>query len=288
MHEAKTQTFGPSASLATCLTNSYQAISFIRDTSATLSMSAIQPATVSIIMPAFNATHTLPHSLASVRLQNYPYWELLVIDDGSSDNTADYTAEQARKDPRIKLIRQVRNQGVAAARNAGIAAAQGKYIAFLDADDLWLPDKLSRQISAMRENSATVSMTAYYRFNQVPEWQSTTTPPNWLSYTSLLKGNAIGNLTGMYDCHAIGKVYQQPVHHEDYLMWLEVVRKAGGAHGLQEVLAAYRVSASSLSGNKVKSIQWTWQIYRRHLKLPFVQSIYLMFHYVVKAALKRA
>jgi len=139
-------------------------------------MSAIQPAMVSIIMPAFNATLTLPHSLASVRQQNYPYWELLVIDDGSSDNTAAYTAEQARNDPRIKLIRQTSNQGVAAARNAGIAAAQGQYIAFLDADDLWLPNKLSRQITAMQENSATVSMTAYYRFNQAPEWQSTTTP----------------------------------------------------------------------------------------------------------------
>jgi len=90
----------------------------------------------------------------------------------------------------------------------------------------------------------------------------------------------------MYDCQALGKVYQRSVRHEDYLMWLEVVRKAGRAHGLQEVLAAYRVSTGSLSGNKIKSLQWTWQIYRRHLKLPFVQSIYLMFHYMVKAILK--
>lgn len=250
-------------------------------------MSAFQPATVSIIMPAFNATHTPPHSLASVRQQDYPYWELLVIDDGSNDNTADYAAEQAHKDPRIKLIRQANNQGVAAARNAGIAAAQGQYIAFLDADDLWLPEKLSRQLTAMQENRATVSMTAYYRFNQAPEWQSITTPPSWLSYSALLRGNSIGNLTGMYDCQAIGKVYQQAVRHEDYLMWLEVVRKAGGAHGLKDVLAAYRVSVGSLSGNKVRSLLWTWQIYRRHLKLSLMQSIYLMFHYAVQAILKR-
>lgn len=251
-------------------------------------MSATQTDLVSIIMPAFNALHTLPDSLASVKQQSYPHWELLVIDDGSSDKTASYVEEQACTDPRIKLLRQPSNQGVAAARNAGIAAAQGQYIAFLDSDDLWLPQKLSQQLKAMRENQALVSMTAYYRFTQIPKWQGTCTPPNWLDYASLLKGNAIGNLTGMYDCQAIGKVYQKAVRHEDYLMWLQVVRKAGRAYGLQEVLAAYRVSATSLSGNKIKSLLWTWQIYRRHLKLPVVQSSYLMFHYIVKAILKRA
>ena len=251
-------------------------------------MSTTQSAIVSIIMPAFNAAHTLLESLRSVSQQDYPYWELLVVDDGSSDNTVELVREQAFADPRIKLLRQPFNQGVAAARNAGIAAAKGRYIAFLDSDDLWLPQKLSQQLKAMQENQALVSMTAYYRFTQIPKWQSTSTPPNWLDYASLLKGNAIGNLTGMYDCQAIGKVYQQAIRHEDYLMWLEVVRKAGRAYGLQEVLAAYRVSATSLSGNKIKSLQWTWQIYRHHLKLPIVQSGYLIFHYIVKAILKRA
>ncbi|MCX5464214.1 glycosyltransferase family 2 protein [Alcaligenes parafaecalis] len=251
-------------------------------------MSTTQSVIVSVIMPAFNAAHTLPDSLRSVSQQDYPYWELLVVDDGSSDNTIELVREHAFADPRIKLLRQPFNQGVAAARNAGIAAAQGKYIAFLDSDDLWLPQKLSQQLKAMRANQALVSMTAYYRFTQIPKWQSTSTPPNWLDYASLLKGNAIGNLTGMYDCQAIGKVYQKAVRHEDYLMWLEVVRKAGPAYGLQEVLAAYRVSATSLSGNKIKSLQWTWQIYRRHLKLSVVQSSYLIFHYIVKAILKRA
>ncbi|MHC3924515.1 glycosyltransferase family 2 protein [Alcaligenes nematophilus] len=251
-------------------------------------MSTTQSVTVSIIMPAFNAAHTLPDSLRSVSQQDYPYWELLVVDDGSSDNTVDIVREQALADPRIKLLRQPSNQGVAAARNAGITAAQGQYIAFLDSDDLWLPQKLSKQLKAMQENRALVSMTAYYRFQQAPQWQSSTTPPCWLDYKSLLKGNAIGNLTGMYDCQAIGKIYQKAVRHEDYLMWLEVVRKAGRAYGLQQVLAAYRVSANSLSGNKIKSLLWTWQLYRHHLKLPVVQSSYLMFHYIVKAILKRA
>lgn len=251
-------------------------------------MSTAQPVIVSIIMPAFNAAHTLPDSLRSVSQQDYSYWELLVIDDSSSDNTVELVLEQACTDPRVKLLRQPFNQGVAAARNAGIAAAQGQYIAFLDADDLWLPQKLSQQLKAMQENQVLVSMTAFHRFQQIPLWQGTTTPPRWVDYARLLKGNAIGNLTGMYDCHAIGKIYQKSVRHEDYLMWLEVVRKAGRAYGLQDVLAAYRVSATSLSGNKIKSLQWTWQIYRRHLKLSVVQSSYLMFHYIVKAILKRA
>lgn len=239
-------------------------------------------------MPAFNAAGTLPESLSSVCRQDYPCWELLVIDDGSNDNTVELVAAYAQTDPRIKLLRQPSNQGVAAARNAGIAAAKGQYIAFLDSDDLWFPQKLSQQVKAMQENHALASMTAYYRFQHVPQWQGATTPPRWLDYASLLKGNAIGNLTGMYDCQTIGKVYQKAVRHEDYLMWLEIVHKAGRAYGLQEVLAAYRVSTTSLSGNKIKSLLWTWQIYRHHLKLPVVQSSYLMFHYIVKAILKRA
>lgn len=238
-------------------------------------------------MPAFNAARTILDSLASMSQQDYPYWELLVVNDGSSDNTVDLVTEYMRNDPRIKLIEQPSNQGVAAARNAGIAAAQGQYLAFLDSDDLWLPHKLSTQLAAMQKHQATVSMTAYYRFQQLSQWQSMSTPPLWVDYKTLLKGNAIGNLTGMYDCQALGKVYQTAVHHEDYLMWLEVVRRAGKAYGLQEVLAAYRVSAGSLSGNKFKSLQWTWQIYRHHLKLSVVQSSYLMFHYIVKAILKR-
>ena len=251
-------------------------------------MSTTPSVIVSIIMPAFNAAHTLPDSLSSVSQQDYPYWELLVVDDGSSDNTIELVRERACTDPRIKLLQQPFNQGVAAARNAGIAAAQGRFIAFLDSDDLWLPQKLSQQLKAMQENEALVSMTAYYRFQHISQWKGTTTPPHWVDYKNLLKGNVIGNLTGMYDCQALGKVYQKTVRHEDYVMWLEIVRRAGRAYGLQKVLAGYRVSANSLSGNKIKSLQWTWQIYRRHLKLSVVQSSYLMLHYIVRAILKRA
>ncbi|MCX5471947.1 glycosyltransferase family 2 protein [Alcaligenes sp. A-TC2] len=251
-------------------------------------MSNTHATLVSIVMPAFNAADTLPTAVASVQQQDHPSWELFIIDDGSNDNTPALILEYAAKDPRIKFIQQPFNQGVAAARNAGIKAAQGRYLAFLDSDDLWFPHKLSKQLKTMQEHQATVSMTAYYRFQQLPQWQSTSTPPLRVDYKNLLKGNAIGNLTGMYDCQELGKVYQKAVRHEDYLMWLEIVRRAGMAYGLQEVLAAYRVSAASLSANKLKSLQWTWQIYRRHLKLPVVQSSYLMFHYIVKAILKRA
>ncbi|QTB98588.1 glycosyltransferase family 2 protein [Alcaligenes sp. SORT26] len=251
-------------------------------------MSNTQATLVSIVMPAFNAVSTLSASVASVQQQDHSSWELFIIDDGSTDKTLDLILEYEAQDPRIKLIQQPFNQGVAAARNAGIKAAQGRYLAFLDSDDLWLPEKLSKQLKAMQEHEATVSMTAYYRFQHISQWQSTTTPPLWVDYKSLLKGNCIGNLTGIYDCQALGKVYQKAVRHEDYVMWLEIVHRAGKAYGLQEVLAAYRVSASSLSGNKIKSLQWTWQIYRHHLKLSVVQSSYLIFHYIVRAILKRA
>lgn len=246
-----------------------------------------ESALVSVIMPAYNAQATLADSVRSVLEQTYPHFELLIINDCSTDHTSQIMNDLAHEDARIRLIHCEANEGVARARNAGIELAQGQYIAFLDSDDLWLPEKLDKQLELMRTTNKLVCASAYYRFQQSGQWLSTSTPPHDTSYRQLLKGNVIGNLTGLYDCHALGKFYQQPIRHEDYLMWLEITRKAGTVCAVPESLAAYRVGHTSLSSNKFKSVQWTWEIYRKHLGLSAPYSAYLMLHYLSKAVLKR-
>lgn len=246
-----------------------------------------ESALVSVIMPAYNAQATLADSVRSVLEQTHPHLELLIINDCSTDNTSQLMQELSREDARIRLIQCEANGGVARARNAGIELAQGQYIAFLDSDDLWLPEKLEKQLELMRATNTLVCTSAYYRFREPGQWLSTSSPPQQTSYHQLLQGNVIGNLTGLYDCHALGKFYQQPIRHEDYLMWLEVTRKAGTVCAVPEPLAAYRVGHASLSSNKFKSVQWTWEIYRKHLGLSAPYSMYLMLHYLSKAILKR-
>lgn len=246
-----------------------------------------EAALVSVIMPAYNAQATLADSAHSVLKQTHRHLELLIINDRSTDNTAQIMESLAQLDPRIRLIHRDSNGGVAQARNAGIDLAKGKYIAFLDSDDLWMPHKLEKQLELMQTQQCLACTSAYYRFSQAGQWISTSRPPPSTNYRQLLKGNVIGNLTGIYDCESLGKIYQQPIRHEDYLMWLQIIRKAGSVCAAPEPLAAYRVGHASLSSNKLKSVQWTWDIYRQHLGLSTPYSAYLMLHYLAKAVFKR-
>lgn len=242
---------------------------------------------VSVVMPAYNAAATIKDSVWSVLNQTYKNIELLIVDDCSTDNTQIFLNELSGQDERIKLMRLGVNKGVAEARNVAIRAAKGKYIAFLDADDVWMPEKLERQLALMAEMNCFVSTCAYYRFRSLGDWIGLSSPPPIINYQLLLRGNSIGNLTGIYDCEFIGKIYQKSVPHEDYLMWLQIVSKAGNVHTVKDPLAAYRVSSTSISANKLKSVYWTWKIYRSHLALSVSHSIFLMLNYMIKAIFKR-
>lgn len=236
---------------------------------------------VSIIMPAFNAAPWIGNSIESVLAQSFTDWHLYIIDDASTDKTAEVVARFI--DPRISYFLQPENGGVAKARNRGITAAQGRYIAFLDSDDLWEPDKLALQIPLL-EQGYDVVCGHYAVFSEAPEKvTSVRRYPFHLTYARLLRGNCIGNLTGIYNQQRLGKCLQQAYGHEDYVMWLELVRRAGQAACVQQVLARYRVAVHSLSGNKVKAARWQWRIYRQHLQLGWARSAYYWMHYVLAA-----
>lgn len=242
---------------------------------------------VSIIMPAYNAGRYLESAVQSVQEQTWPQWELLIVDDASKDNTSAIALDLQGNDPRIRFLKHQQNQGVAMARNFAMEQARGKYIAFLDSDDLWLPAKLETQLAFMNETGTAIAYSAYQRMDEQGRPLGTVVPPPEVSYAGLLRGNVIGNLTGIYDASRLGKQLFSPYRHEDYVAWLALVRKAGKARGVQEVLARYRVYSGSTSANKLRTLNWQWQIYRKVEKLSFVHACELMCFYGYNAISKR-
>jgi teichuronic acid biosynthesis glycosyltransferase TuaG len=225
---------------------------------------------VSIVMPAFNAASFIGEAIRSVQAQTFADWELLVVDDRSGDDTALVAQEYATADPRIQLIRQDQNGGAARARNRATAVARGAFIAFLDADDQWLPDKLRVQLAAMQAADSAASCTAYAVVDGSGEKvRGVRTPPPLASYAQMLRMNRVGCLTFMYSVKHCGKHYMpEDCGQEDLVTWLGIIRRTGAPIlGLPQVLARYRMTAGSVSANKRRTALRQWDVYRRKLKL---------------------
>lgn len=244
---------------------------------------------VSVIMPAYNAEKTIKESIDSVLSQTYDNWELLVINDKSKDNTLSMIKEYVKEDNRIKLIDLEVNQGVAGARNNGLSKAKGRFLAFLDSDDIWSPDKLEKQVRFMCDKKSHMSCTSYEvidadsnRLNKLMN------PQSKISYKTLLKGSRVGCLTVMVDLDEVDKkdLEMKKMGHEDYVTWLNIAKKYGDIDGLPINLAKYRVFEGSLSGNKKKAIMWQYKIYRDNENLSLPYSIYNMSHYAFNAVFK--
>lgn len=239
---------------------------------------------ISIIMPAYNAEKTISDSIDSILKQSYDNFKLYVINDNSTDKTA--TIVNHKESDKIKIINNSVNLGVAKSRNIGISQCKGKYIAFLDSDDLWEPNKLEKQLEILNSGWDVVCSN-YTTFTNDCSFLNNRTSKNIISYSDMLKSNYIGNLTGIYNSEKIGKILQKNIGHEDYIMWLEILKKSEKAYCIQESLAKYRLSNTSLSGNKLKAIKWQWIIYRTELHLSLPNSIYYFTHYILNALKKR-
>ncbi|SDX22528.1 glycosyltransferase family 2 protein [Pseudomonas sp. NFACC08-1] len=241
--------------------------------------------TFSIIMPVFNAVRTLNESVLSVLDQTFTDFELIIVDDCSVDGSRESIKLFAEMDNRIRTVFLERNSGVANARNAAIKCSEGSYIAFLDADDVWMRDKLLRQ-NEFFSNGADVVYSDFIRFYEDGH-EKTVCSPDFVDFKKMLSGNCIGNLTGAYNTRTLGKVYQESIGHEDYLMWLQIFRRGVVAKRVPEVLARYRVLNSSLSANKFKALLWTFRIYKDKMGLGLLSSIYYLFKYAIGAMLVR-
>jgi teichuronic acid biosynthesis glycosyltransferase TuaG len=243
---------------------------------------------VSVITAAYNAEGFIAETIASVQAQSLSDWEMLIADDASSDRTAEIVSTIAAQDPRVRLIRLEQNGGVARARNAALEQARGRYIAFLDSDDLWLPEKLERQIAFMREHDAAVSYTAFRRINEDGSSPGRLVQvPTRLTYRQLLKNTAIATLTGMVDTAKTGPIRMTEARRDDFILWLSILKRGFTAYGLQEDLARYRVVTGSLSSRPKRSAAWTWSVYRRVEKLNLLHALWCMAHYGARAVLKR-
>ncbi len=223
---------------------------------------------VSIITPVYNGEAYIAETISSVLAQTYEDWEMLVIDDGSGDASAELVLRFAERDSRIRLLRQ-ENKGSAAARNAGIREASGRYIALLDADDLYLPTFLDSQLAFMQEHDAICVCCAYARIDEASrEILGPVYPMKEIRVRDMRVMNRIGCLTGLYDTRKYGKVYlreELKSIRDDYAYWYDIVRLDGIAFGNQAVLAKYRVLASSTTGNKLRLVKSQYRFHRSFL-----------------------
>ena len=235
---------------------------------------------VSIITPAFQAESTIEETIASVQQQTYPHWEMLIVDDRSPDETYTLVSRLAQQDPRIRPLRHAENQGPSAARNTALSVAQGRYIAFLDSDDLWLPEKLELQLQFMREQSAALSFTQFRRISQHGERIGHLIQiPRRIRYQNLLKNTAIATSTVVVDRQRTGAFRMTNAYYDDLVLWLELLKRVPAAHGLPMDLMRYRVVPRSVSRDKLNSARQVWRTYREIEQLNLLGAVWYFAHY---------
>ena len=240
------------------------------------------PELVSIITPMYNSQRFIKSAIKSVQAQTYQNWEMIIVDDGSADGSVDITKAFVENDERIRLIILQNNRGPAVARNEGIKVACGRYIAFLDSDDLWLPEKLEKQLRFMNNKHSPLSFSSYEKIDedgnilgQIPINKKK------ISYTDLLKTNHIGCLTAMMDIKFLEEKMYMPLikKRHDHGLWLSILSKGYTAFGINEVLAQYRCRKHSISHNKINIICYQWKLYREVERLGLIRSMYYMLYY---------
>lgn len=242
---------------------------------------------VSIITPAYRCASVVGDTICSVLEQTHPHWEMLIVEDCSSDNTREVLREWAKIDSRVRLIEQLKNGGPAIARNAGLERAQGRWIAFLDSDDLWLPQKLERSIAFAEANHAPLVFTGFRRIpaggGEVGRYIGV---PRTLSYRQLLGNTAIATSTVLLDRQIVGEVRMRETYYDDFDCWLQVLKPGRTAYGLDEDLMRYRLMSQSVSRNKRNSAAKVWQAYRDLEQLSLPAACWYFTNYAVRGLLK--
>ncbi|MFH7765915.1 glycosyltransferase family 2 protein [Acinetobacter sp. BSP-28] len=244
---------------------------------------------ISVITPAYNAEKFITRTYNSLKNQKIKNFEWIIINDHSNDGTEElikkFIIEAHLK---IILVNNFENVGVAESRNKGLDLASGKYICFLDADDFWLEEKLLLQFQYMNEHKCSISYMDYRHVDDKGKFIKNIIPPIECNRNSLLKSNCIGTLTCMVSKELIKNSRFIKHGHEDYIFWLELLSSTEKAIKVitKKPLCNYTISTESLSGNKIKSAQWQWKVYRNILKISLLKSCYYFSHYAIKAFIK--
>ncbi|MCL7753201.1 glycosyltransferase family 2 protein [Polaribacter sp. Z022] len=243
---------------------------------------------VSIITANYNSEKFISQTIQSVLDQTYKNWEMIIVDDLSTDSSVPIINSYSKKDVRIKLHQLKENSGAAVARNKAISLATGNFIAFLDSDDLWLPKKLELQINFMVKNNYSLCYTSYEVINESGVLTNKTIMcKNKLDYNRMLHSNEIGCLTAVYNKDILGKVFMPEVRkRQDYGLWLKILRTEAYAFGLTEVLAQYRDRSASISNNKIEMLKWNWNLFKNVEKLSYFRATYYTLSCVINKLLK--
>lgn len=242
---------------------------------------------VSIIMPAFRAEGVISETIKSVIAQTHVNWEMWIAEDCSPDSTREVIRQWALIDPRIRLIALDQNGGPAMARNAALDRATGRWIAFLDSDDLWLPQKIERTLAHALEHQAALSFTGFRRISAdgktIGRYVGT---PYRLSYRQLLGNTAIATSTVLLDRNITGDIRMKKTYYDDFDCWLQILKRGHFAYGLDENLMHYRVLDRSVSRNKRHSAWHVWRAYRDLEKLSLPASMWYFSQYATRGLLK--
>lgn len=238
---------------------------------------------VSIITPSYNSGKFIAETIESVIAQSYQNWEMIIVDDGSVDNTESIVNSFIEKDDRIQFYKNEVNSGPAITRNNGIDIANGRFISFLDSDDLWTNDKLTKQIDFMLLNNYPFTFSYYAQIDENGFYiQDIDNLPSKVTYHSSLRSNKIGCLTAVYDTVFFGKQYMEDLpNRQDYTLWLKLLKRVNYAHCCTEILAKYRVRSNSISSKKFKLIKYHWIIYRNFEKNNLLMSTYYLTNYII-------
>ena len=244
---------------------------------------------VSVIMPCYNMASYISDSIKSVIAQTYPHWELLIVDDASTDDTVNIIESYSQSETRIRFAIKKQNSGIADTRNQCIQMAQGRFLAFLDADDIWHPEKLEKQLKFMTEKNVGFTYSTYdwidEEGNTLNRFINTIGD---LDYETYLRNTIIGCSTVMVDKKIVGDVVVPKFRtSEDTATWLDILKKGLLAYAIDEPLVSYRIRRRSASSNKLKASIDLWKVYRRHEKLPFFKAVQCFSCYAFHAIKKR-
>jgi len=239
---------------------------------------------VSVITPSYNSIRFIGETILSVQNQSYENWEMIIVDDASTDQSAAKIKEIIEGDSRIRLISLKENVGAAKARNLAIEEARGRYIAFLDSDDIWLPHKLKTQLLFMEEMNAAFSYASYSLIDENGnELNREVNVPKSVDYHRLAGNTIIGCLTVMIDREKISHIEMPNVQPEDTALWLNLLHEGHEAKGIQQVLAKYRIVENSVSRNKMRAAFRYWKLLKEQKRLNAVQIFYYFSKYAFHA-----
>jgi len=244
---------------------------------------------ISVITPVFNREKYIVDTVESVLRQSYRDFEYILIDDCSTDNSLSILKEYEKRDKRVKVISLKKNSGPAGARNVALKKAEGRFIAFLDSDDVWLEDKLEMQLAFMKQKDAVISFTSFMLINEDGDFKGKIVKARpVVDLDTFLKCTCIGFSTSMVDVEKTGELHlNADTTREDSELWIRLLKRGFVAYGIEKPYVKYRVHKGNISANKLKAAYGTWDMYYRVSGLGFFKSMYYFAHYAINGILKR-